>query len=101
MSAIPPMAIWREQHTNTVETQSIQSRSDITGESLTAAISLGTFVKPSIVSPASNSKADLDIMIEKTANLLERLERLVLSSRLGCKERRVGKRHHDVGDAAG
>lgn len=40
-------------------------------------------------------------MVEKTANLAERLEWLVLSSRLGREERRVGKGHHDVGDAAG
>lgn len=38
-------------------------------------------------------------MVEKSANLLERLERLVLARRLSSEERRVGKGHHDVGDA--
>lgn len=86
-------------HTNTVETESIEIRSNATGKRLTALVGLESLVETSIVAPATDSHTDLDVVIEQSADLLQRLERLVLASRLSGEERRVGKGHHDVGDA--
>lgn len=90
----------KEIRTDTVKAKSVKSRSDISGEPLAAAIGLDTLVEASVVAPATNSKADLDVVVEEATDLLERLEGLVLSTRLGGEEGRVGKGHHDVGDAA-
>lgn len=86
--------------TDTVVSEPGQSVCNIPGEPLASLVRLGSLAEASSVGPAADGHADLGALIEESADLAERLERLVLSSGLGSEEGRVGKSSDDVGNAS-
>lgn len=86
---------------DTIVSESGQGVCDVPGVPLAGPVRLGSRAEAGSVGPATNSHADLSAIVEESTDLIERLERLILSSGLGSKQRGVGKGGDDMGDTSG